>query len=532
MPIRRLSLTLFAACCLLLAVAQLPARTASAAEDAPEALEQEAKAAVDQAFRDFDAKKFREAAQGFLRAYEMTGGKFPKQLRNAAKAYTTGSLYEEAVPIWERLATLPKADDAVRKEAKEQLQAVRDKWADQLKGQADAVHKGKQLRQAADLYVRAWRASGKQNGALLVLAGKAYQGAAKADDAHLAFGLAAATVDAATAKQGKDAAAAVLGEVRAALPTAKTALDQWAAGQFAAAAPELLAQFDAKRERMLLRMAAMSLENAEKYDEALATWSRYELHDPTSLLGTALARERQVVLRRSQLKNVAKAATEAGNHAAAAEAWLAMFDVSQERDVVALREAAQAFERADNPQRAVALWQRLADSPHASESERAAATERAAEVAKAKPKAPGVVVPVQVAVGQPSKPDKQLSVAVVTAPTPQPCTTCWVLAGSGGVTMLAGLALVGLARSDQNALVTAAQSKDGSGKITGVAQQEAATRQDRNVLLNQLGWAGVVGGGVAVAASLWMWQRGPATDPPAKVTWAVWTDGAALTVHF
>ncbi len=474
-------------------------------DPAAAALEKEANTTVDQAFKDFEAKKYREAAQGFLRAYEMTGGKFPKQLRNAAKAYTTGALYEEAVQVWERLTNLPRADEAVRREAKEQLAAVRGQWSEQLKGQGDAAHKGKQSRAAADAYVRAFRASGRSRGDVLQLAAKDYEAAKRLDDAHLAWTLLERLpgVDATLAKTAREQGARVLDATRG-HASANQGLDKLAAGQFADAAGQLLAAFDATRERTHLRLAAHCLEAAEQFDQALATWSRYELHDPTSLLGTDEARARQKALRRTKLKNEAKAAAAASNHAAAGEAWLAMYDVSQERDVAALREAAQAFEQAGATERAVGLWQRLADSPYASDAERAAAVERKAEAGKVRPK-PVVVV----AVEKPADP----GVAVSKGPTvPQPpapapvgermCTACWALVGGGAAVLLGSGTLVYLARDDQSLLLTAVQSKDSDGRIVGITHQEAVSRQERNFTLNSLGVAGTVGGLAAVAGGV------------------------------
>jgi len=489
------------------AVLALAAAGPALADEDPAAavLEKEANSTVDQAFKDFEAKKYREAAQGFLRAYEMTGGKFPKQLRNAAKAYTTGALFEEAVQVWERLAPLPRADEAMRREAKEQLATVRAQWSDQLKGQGDAAHKGKQSRAAADAYVRAYRASGRTRADVLQLAARDYEAALRPDDAHLAWIVLErlAGLPAAVAQDAREQGARLLETTRG-HPSANAGLDKLGAGHFADAAALLLAAFDATRERTHLRLAAHCLESAEQHDQALATWSRYELHDPTSLLGTDEARARQKALRRAKLKTDAKAAAAAGNHAVAGEAWLAMYDVSQERDVVALREAAQAFEQAGATERAVALWQRLADSPHASDAERAAAVERKAEAGKARPK-PVVVV----AVEKPADPGLAVGKG---SPVPQPaapppsgdrlCTACWALVGGGAAVLLGSGTLVYLARGDQSLLLQAVQAKDSDGRIVGITHQEAVSRQERNFTLNSLGVAGTVGGLAAVAGGV------------------------------
>lgn len=504
---------------ILLCLLLLAAAPAYADDAAAQALEKEANATVDQAFKDFDAKKYREAAQGFLRAYELTGGRFPKQLKNAAKAFTAGSLFEEAVGVWDRLANLPKAEEPMRKEAREQLVAVRHQWSEQLRTTGDAAHRGKQHRAAADAYVRAFRASGRTRADVLLLAAKDYEAEKRLDDAHLAYEIATAlpSAPAEAAKEAGGQMARLLAETLK-TPASKTAAEKRAAGQFADAAAQFLLAFDATRERLHLRLAAQCLETADKFDEALATWSRYELHDPTSLLGTDEARSRQKNLRRQKLKNEAKAAAAAGKHAAAGEAWLAMYDVSQERDVVALREAAQSFEAAEQFARARDLWSRLAESPYASDAERAAATERAAEAAKAKPK-PVVEVTVEKPKVEPDKVDKTVVIKLPDAPPPaaeERCLSCWILAGGGTAVMIGSATLIGLARSDQSALLQTVQTKDEAGRIAGITQQDAAARQDRNMTLNAMGVSGLVGGVAALASGLVLKWLQPEPKKPAR----------------
>ncbi|MSQ84605.1 MAG: hypothetical protein EXR77_17285 [Myxococcales bacterium] len=506
---------------------------ASAAE-----LEKEANTAVDQAFKDFEAKKYREAAQGFLRAYDLTGAKFPKQLRNAGKAYTAGGLFEDAARVWERLANLARADDAMRKEAKEQLQTVRGQWAEQLKSQGDAVHKGKQSRAAADTYVRAWWASGRGRSDVLLLAAKDYETAKLLDDAHLAYMLVEKmpASDATQIKLASTGAKQLLDQAKG-HPAANLGLELRAAGQFTEAANQLLMAFDAKRERLHLRLAAQCYESAEKFDDALATWSRYELHDPSSLLGTDQARARQTALRRHKLKNEAKAAAVAGRHQVAGQAWLAMYDVSQEHDVVALREAAQAFEQAGHGERAKVLWQRLADSPYASDAERSAAAERKVEVDKNVAK-PVVVVTVDKPPPATDPVDSMEKTVLKIQPlAPQSidsgCSACWALAGGGGAVVLGSATLVFLARGDQSKLLILVQEVDSAGRITGVYHQEAVARQDTNLALNSLGMAGLIGGAAAVAAgALIKWVQGPQQRADA-LPFLLWTtEGFTLGARF
>lgn len=463
---------------------------------------QEANALADKAFKDFEAKRFRDAAQGFLRAYEMTGSKFPKQLRNAAKALYAGGFLEEALGLWRKLQAV--GDPEMQAEAREQVLKVRSELANRFQQQGQAARRGKQFGVAGDDFAQGFQASGGTRSDLLLATAESYEAAGRLDDALLAWQLAtqalAAQPDArSTAQAGQER---LLNRLRK-LPHAADAYAAWSDKKWPEAATLLLTAYEKSRERAHLRLAALALDEAGRRDDAETTWTRYLEAAHDSQLAQAEAHRRLDDLRTVRIAAQARAEAAAGRDAAAAEKWLALFEISSGRAIDALREAALALDRAGERDRAATWWKRLADMPEAPESWRREALER---LARPNP---------TVAVRDPARP-----VPLAAAPTPvlvqgteaAPCGWCPATMIGGGVAVVAGGVLVVLAHGNQGTLLDKAGRTSG-GLVTGVDYSTAMTQQDRNNLMNGLG-IGLVAAGVAVsgasAVMQWLMPHAPA----------------------
>lgn len=471
-----------------------PAIAADKAPDkAPATESAEASAAADQAFKDYDAKKYRLAAQGFQRAYELSGAKFPRQLRNAAKALYAGGFLEEALETWARIESVAGPELELRTEAKEQIFKLRAELAGQAQQQAEAARRGKQHSQAGDQYARGYAVSGSMRTDLLIASAESYDAAGRLDDAHLAWTLAATALAAQpeaqrSALSGQDRLVARLRK----LPGAESGYAAYQEKRWDAAAADLLRLYDTARERGHLRHAALALEAAHKSQDAESGWTRYEQAAAGSRLAVAEAQRRLALIRSERLIAEAKAATEAGRHAAAADKWLAVYELGKGRNAEALREAALAFEMAGDADRAKTWFERLRDSESAPEPWRREAAEHLANGCK--PKA--VVAPV--------KPPTDVTTPPVGVAKPaesSSCTVCLAAMGGGAVMAAIGGVLVGLAHSAQTELTDALAKKDpATGKINGTTYAQAGTVQQANVTRNNIG-VGLLASGLVVAAA-------------------------------
>ncbi len=461
----------------------LAAPDADAGDAAPATETAEATAIADQAFKDYDAKRYRQAAQGFFRAYELSGGQFPRQLRNAAKALYAGGFLEEALDTWTRIESVAGTEAQLRVEAKEQVSKLRAELAGLAQQQAEAARRGKQHSQAGDQYARGYAVSGGMRTDLLIAASESYEAANRLDDAHLAWGMAATALAAQpdaqpAALSGIDR---LVGRLRK-IPGAEAGYAAYVDKRWEAAAAELLRHYDAVRERCHLRHAALALEAVGKAQDAESAWTRYEQAAVGSRLAVAEAHRRLALIRSERLSAEARAAAAQGRHAAAADKWLAVYELAKGRNLEALRESAIAFENAGDAERAKTWWRRLQDSETATEAWRKEAAEHVANGAK-----PGPVAALPV---------------VVAPPAPPPgCSLCLPLIGGGAALSIAGAVLVGLARSDQADLVAALATKDAaSGKVVGTSYASADEQQKANVSRSNLG-IGLLATGLLTAAT-------------------------------
>ncbi|MBI5607752.1 MAG: hypothetical protein HY902_02610 [Deltaproteobacteria bacterium] len=502
-----------------LALALTAAAPVRAAEPTDPALA-EATAVADQAFKDFDAKRFRQAAQGFLKAYQLSGGRYPKQLRNAAKALYAGGFLEECLETWKALAAAPEADAEMLAEAQAQILQVRSQLAGQFQQQAEAAHKAKRHAAAAELYAHGFAASGGARTDLLMSAAAAYESAGQLDDAHLSWQMVAQALAGQPEPQRAANAAVtrVTGRLRK-LPGAEPAYAARQAEQWAEAASLLLKLYDRDHERAHLRLAATALETAGRPDEAETAWVRYQEVARSAPLAATHAQVHLDGLHIQRLESDARAAAAAGRHAVAAEKWLALFEMSKNQRFAALREAAAEFEAAGEFERARQWWGRLA------------ASDAAPAALRQEAKAHLSAAPAKVVATPPAKVDGPVAPATPAVRATVPAATCrwcryaWIGAGVGAV---AGAVLVGVARSDQSDLATATQTTDASGRITGVSLDEASSRQSRNNLLNGLGF-GLVGAAVAAgtAGAVWTWLL---PDAPALHAAVAPSEGGAVVL--
>lgn len=488
--------------CLALLIAfgsALPARAQDAAK--PAETTDEANKIADQAFKDFEAKKFRQAAEGFMRAYELSGARFPKQLRNAAKALHAGGFLEEALEVWQRIETQPGVEVATRDEARGMMFQLKTELGARYSQQAEAARRGKRAAQAGDLYVRGFEMSEGTRTDLLISAAQAYESVHQLDDAHIAWHMSAlALIPHSDAQK-----AAAAGEERlfALLRNVAGAAAGYTAFQekrWPEAAAQLARAYDQNHERASLRHAAWALQVAGRPEDAESAWQRYEQAAQGSHLAIIQARTHLQTIRSDRLLAEAKAASDAKRHGPAGEKWVALYELSKGTNFEALRQAALEFERQGDLERSRSWWQRLAEAAQAPEAMRQEAAEHAAGKVEVVAKLPAQPTPTH----EGDKGEGAEAHVVKTAP-PATCENCWMVMAGGGVLAAVGGVFIGLAHADQSALLTLAANKDQAGAIVDVNHDDATARQASNNLKNNLG-IGLAVAGVAVAGSALIWQ--------------------------
>ena len=474
------------------------------AEDAPKQGEttEEANKIADQAFKDFEAKKFRQAAEGFMRAYELSGARFPKQLRNAAKALHAGGFLEEALEVWQRIEVQPGVEVATRDEARGMMFQLKTELGARYSQQAEAARRGKRAAQAGDLYVRGFEMSEGTRTDLLISAAQAYESVRQLDDAHIAWHMSALALIAHSDAQK----AAAAGEERlfALLRNVAGASAGYTAFQekrWADAAAQLARAYDQNHERASLRHAAWALQVAGRPEDAESAWQRYEQAAQGSHLAIIQARTHLQTIRSDRLLAEAKAASAANRHGPAGEKWVALFELSKGTNFEALRQAALEFERQGDLERSRSWWQRLADTAQAPEAMRKEAAEHAAGKVEVAVKLPASPTPTGDGEKQPGAGEH----VVKAAPPPATCENCWMVMAGGGVLAAVGGVLIGLTHANQSDLLALAANKDATGAIVDVNHDDAIARQASNNTKNTAG-IGLAVAGVAVAGGALIWQ--------------------------
>ncbi len=228
-----------------------------------------------------------------------------------------------------------------------------------------------------------------------------------------------------------------------------------------------------------------------------------------------------------------------GEHDLAAQLFMKAYALDKRPDRVF--NAARAYEKADKPQEAVALfrlYRQITDDEAGRQEaqlriEALEAQARAKAAAATTPPATPVGEPVQAPVAPPAEPSP--SVAAPPVPTvgltqpakpPAPSRLPAALAlGGGGLLALASAGLYGWVRQDEAELERALQQRDSAGRVTGISQADAEDLRARHGSLRT--WS-AVGAGAAAAALLvgaWWWRAGTAEVQVSPV-------GAGLALRF
>jgi tetratricopeptide (TPR) repeat protein len=116
------------------------------------------KKAVDlsrEAISKYRARKYEEAGDLFLRSYELSAR--PAQLRNAAKAFEEGGVYQRALSLWERYGKLDGLSRDEQSEAEAHVALIREKQKNEqiAKSAHEAARAAELARQDADAARRA-----------------------------------------------------------------------------------------------------------------------------------------------------------------------------------------------------------------------------------------------------------------------------------------------------------------------------------------------------------------------------------------
>jgi len=437
----RMTAGIFALCLVTVGLA-LTVPSSGAAEPERDEADRLAREAGEQ----FEAGKYRAAADLFMQAWDAIQRADPRPLRNAARALETGSLLGEAVERWEQLLRLPdmgpldtKAAALMRKEAYVHSHELRQQLAREKAEEADTTYEARQFRKAGDLYIRAFTVSERREPAYLRFAAKSYQEGGQFADAILGWAnYAEAPGVGAIGKKEAERQIGQLQQQHEAITRASAGQRLYSAGKFNEAGEAFLTAWEsgAGKEPEQLRMAALAFEPTDAKDRALELWRRYRSLSTLSELGKDEADEHVRGLELAKARQEALALEGAKRYSEAGDKWLGVFTVGLQRDAEPFEKAAIAYENAAKAASAAdrvsaygkarAMWLRFATAPQVREEAQDRAAKRAAELTTTIDNGGNVAVP---------------------RPAPRPSRTqppsqtfCWLLITGGAVAISAGVA--------------------------------------------------------------------------------------------
>jgi tetratricopeptide (TPR) repeat protein len=226
-----------------------------------------------------------------------------------------------------------------------------------------------------------------------------------------------------------------------------------------------------------------------------------------------------------------------GEHDLAAQLFMKAYALDKRPDRVF--NAARAYEKADKPQEAVALFRlyRQITDDEAGRQEAQLRIEALEAQARAKAAAattpPAPAEPAEAPVAPPADPSPSTAAPAgppvgvsQRAKPPAPSRLPAALAlGGGGLLALASAGLYGWVRQDEAELERALQQRDTAGRVSGISQADA---EDARLRQGSLRTWSAVGAGAAAAALLvgvWWWRAGTAEVQ-------VSPEGAGLALRF